>query len=79
MWDAGTRGKALALFAVAPFAGPALGPIVSGFMSVAGVHWRWVFWVMTIFAGVCGILLLLTVPETFTCVVNFACLTSLWR
>ena len=59
MWDANTRGKALGFFTLAPFAGPALGPTVSGFMSVAGVQWRWVYWVMTIFAGVCGILLLL--------------------
>ena len=66
MWDANTRGKALGFFTLAPFAGPALGPTVSGFMSVAGVQWRWVYWVMTIFAGVCGILLLFTVPETFT-------------
>ena len=50
--DNDTRGKALALFTLAPFAGPSLGPTVSGFMAVSGVSWRWVFWVQTIFAGV---------------------------
>lgn len=48
-WDADTRGKALAIFTLAPFAGPALGPTVAGYMSVAGVSWRWLFWVLTIF------------------------------
>lgn len=66
LWDANTRGKALGFFTLAPFAGPAIGPTVSGYMAVAGVYWRWVYWVLTIFAGSCGLLLLLTVPETFT-------------
>ena len=66
MWDPNTRGKALGFFTLAPFAGPALGPTVSGFMNVAGVNWRWVYWVMTIFAGVCTVLIFFTVPETYT-------------
>ncbi|KAI0348401.1 MFS general substrate transporter [Trametopsis cervina] len=66
MWDPNTRGKALALFTLGPFAGPALGPIVSGFMSVAGVSWRWTYWVLTMFAGVCTLLVLFTMPETYT-------------
>jgi MFS family permease len=65
MWDPNTRGKALAIFTLGPFAGPALGPISSGFMSVAGVSWRWTYWLMTIFAGVCTIVVALTVPETY--------------
>lgn len=40
MWDAQTRGKALALFTLAPFAGPALGPVVGGFIGVTGTSWR---------------------------------------
>ncbi|KAK0478275.1 MFS general substrate transporter [Armillaria novae-zelandiae] len=65
IWDARTRGKALAIFTVAPFAGPALGPTVAGFISVAGVSWRWLFWVLTIFAGVCWVLILVAIPETY--------------
>lgn len=64
IWDAGTRGEALAYFALAPFAGPTLGPLVSGFMAVSGVDWRWVFWLLTIFAGVCLLLIVFTLPET---------------
>lgn len=65
VWDADTRGKALALFTLAPFAGPTLGPTVSGFMAVAGVSWRWVFWLLTFFAGTCLIVTFFTLPETF--------------
>ncbi|GBE85689.1 MFS general substrate transporter [Sparassis latifolia] len=65
IWDVGTRGKALALFTLAPFAGPTLGPVVSGFMAVAGVSWRWVFWLLTLFAGACLVVIVFTIPETY--------------
>lgn len=65
IWDASTRGKAMALFTVAPFAGPALGPIVGGYISTSGVDWRWLFWVLTLFAGVCLIGIVLFLPETY--------------
>ncbi|KAF5373371.1 hypothetical protein D9757_009768 [Collybiopsis confluens] len=65
IWDAKSRGKALAIFTVAPFAGPALGPTVGGFIYVSGTSWRWLFWVLTIFAGVCWILIVFTLPETY--------------
>jgi MFS family permease len=51
LWDAKTRGKAMLLYAVSPFAGPALGPVVSGWISVSGVSWRWIFWVLTMFVS----------------------------
>ncbi|KAF9480085.1 MFS general substrate transporter [Pholiota conissans] len=50
IWDARMRGKALAIFTVAPFAGPALGPIVGGFIGDS-VSWRWLFWVLTAIVG----------------------------
>ncbi|KAI8976291.1 MFS general substrate transporter [Trametes punicea] len=65
IWDADTRGKALALFTLAPFAGPTLGPIVSGFMAVSHVSWRWVYYVLAFFAGGCLIATALTLPETY--------------
>ena len=36
IWDPDHRGQALSLFALAPFAGPSVGPIVSGFIQVTG-------------------------------------------
>ena len=65
VWDAESRGKALAMFTLAPFAGPALGPTVAGFIIVGGASWRWVFWVLTLFAGLCWVQIVLTLPETY--------------
>jgi len=65
VWDAGTRGKALAFFTLAPFAGPTLGPTAAGFIATSGINFRWVFWVLCLFAGVCCILIVLTLPETY--------------
>ncbi|KAJ7583619.1 MFS general substrate transporter [Mycena floridula] len=65
IWDPTIRGKAMAIFVVAPFAGPALGPIISGYMNVAGVKWPWLFWVLCIFAGFCTIVIVVSIPETY--------------
>ncbi len=81
LWDAKTRGKAMLIFAVSPFAGPALGPVVSGWMAVGGASWRWLFWLLTIFvscflrlidhgsrdaqAGLCFVVTFFTIPETY--------------
>ncbi|KZV65936.1 MFS general substrate transporter [Peniophora sp. CONT] len=65
LWDAKTRGKAMTMFSVAPFAGPALGPTVSGWIAQSGTNWRWIFWVLTIFAGVCLMLIVFTMKETY--------------
>jgi MFS family permease len=51
IWDAKERGAALAMFTVAPFAGPAIGPIVGGYLYQAGVSWRWLFWILTLFVS----------------------------
>lgn len=40
IWSGREIGAALATFTVAPFAGPSLAPMISGFMSVRGVSWR---------------------------------------
>ena len=36
IWDTDHRGQAMSIFSLAPFAGPSIGPIVSGFISVSG-------------------------------------------
>ncbi|GAA6063686.1 hypothetical protein JCM10212_003353 [Sporobolomyces blumeae] len=65
LWDADRRGDALAIFSLMPFAGPAMAPIISGYMEVTGTDWRWIFWVLLIFAGVCGVGIIFILPETF--------------
>lgn len=59
----------MALFTLAPFAGPALGPTVAGYIIVGGASWRWAFWVLTMFAGLCWVQIVLTVPETYAPVI----------
>ncbi|KDQ63393.1 hypothetical protein JAAARDRAFT_29421 [Jaapia argillacea MUCL 33604] len=65
IWNAKQRGRAMALFTIAPFAGPALGPTVGGYLSVAGVSWRWIFWILAIYAGLCWLQIVFTIPETY--------------
>lgn len=69
VWDAKRRGIAMSLFSVAPFAGPALGPIVSGAIAVSGVSWRWVYWVCALFSGVCLFIVIFTVKESYAPVI----------
>ncbi|KAG1466605.1 hypothetical protein G6F56_004657 [Rhizopus delemar] len=59
-----TRGFAVAYFAAAPYAGPVLGPIVGGWISVGTENWRWIYWVNMIFAGVTWIIACI-LPETY--------------
>lgn len=55
----------MSFFSLAPFAGPSIGPVVSGFISVSGTSWRWVYWILTLFAGFCLGVIIFTIPETY--------------
>ncbi|KAM0749464.1 MFS general substrate transporter [Meredithblackwellia eburnea MCA 4105] len=65
LWGPDKRGDALAIFSLMPFAGPAIAPIVSGYMEVTGTDFRWIFWTLAIFAGVCLVAIVALLPETF--------------
>ncbi|KAF8578166.1 MFS general substrate transporter [Ramaria rubella] len=65
VWDAKTRGKAMALFCLAPFAGPALAPTVGGYIAASEVSWRWLYWALAFFAGVCLFVIIFFIPETY--------------
>ena len=54
----------MAAFSAAPFLGPAIGPLVGGFLSDA-TGWRWLYWIQLIMSGVVWILITFTVPETY--------------
>lgn len=62
IWNPVQRGNAMILFATMTFVGPALGPIVSGFLQLTKT-WRWMFYVL-IWMAAPTILLLYTIPET---------------
>ncbi|KAI0378286.1 MFS general substrate transporter [Hypomontagnella monticulosa] len=59
------RGLAVMVYTSAPFLGPTLGPICSGFLGQAG-GWEWVDGLTVIFTGVMLVLGLVFVPETYT-------------
>jgi MFS family permease len=52
------------IFSAAPFIGPVLGPLVSGFIN-ENTYWRWTYYVVIIWAAVMLAFLVVFVPETF--------------
>jgi MFS family permease len=64
LWRTEERGVPMAAFSAAPFIGPAIGPLVGGFLSDAK-GWRWLYWIQLILAGFVYILITFTVPETY--------------
>ncbi|KAK0386022.1 hypothetical protein NLU13_5859 [Sarocladium strictum] len=64
LWRNEERGVPMAAFSAAPFLGPAIGPLVGGFLSDA-TNWRWLYWIQLIMAGVVWVLISFTVPETY--------------
>lgn len=64
LWNNDERGVPMAAFSAAPFIGPAIGPLVGGFLSDAA-GWRWLYWIQLILSGVVWILITFTVPETY--------------
>lgn len=62
VWGPIERGNAMALFSMMTFIGPALGPVISGFLELKE-NWRWNFYVLLWLAGF-TFLLMFTLPET---------------
>ncbi|CAF1061071.1 unnamed protein product [Adineta steineri] len=65
LFDSSERGAVMTLFAATAFLGPALGPIVGGFVGET-VGWRWVEGVMAIFTGIVWIFMYFFLPETYS-------------
>ncbi|KAK3329860.1 major facilitator superfamily domain-containing protein [Apodospora peruviana] len=64
LWRNEERGVPMAAFSAAPFIGPAIGPLVGGFIA-DGAGWRWLYWIQLIMAFVIWIMISFTVPETY--------------
>lgn len=62
--DAAQLGLGMALFSVAPFLGPALGPISGGFLGESA-GWRWVEGMLAIFCGCVLLLMMCFSSETY--------------
>ncbi|CAK5271079.1 unnamed protein product [Mycena citricolor] len=65
IWSVEKRGTATSLFVASVFLGPVMGPLIAGYMVESGLSWRWVFWVMMMFAGTSTTLIIFGLPETF--------------
>jgi multidrug resistance protein len=64
MFPVEKRAGAMAIWGMGPLLGPVVGPVAAGFL-VDAKGWRWVFYVLTICAGVFSILLLIFGRETY--------------
>ncbi|KAF5244722.1 hypothetical protein FAUST_2239 [Fusarium austroamericanum] len=64
MFDKSERGMAMCMFSGAPFLGPAIGPIIGGFLAQTE-GWRWLLGLMAIFTGTIWIVASLIIPETY--------------
>ncbi|KAK5691194.1 hypothetical protein LTR97_011846 [Elasticomyces elasticus] len=62
LWGPVERGNAMALFSMMTFIGPALGPVISGFLELKE-NWRWNFYVL-LWMGFGTMVILFTIPET---------------
>jgi MFS family permease len=62
-WRSEERGKAFAVITFVPLLGPALGPIVGGFVT-QGLNWPWLFWILSIFQAFITILFFFLFGET---------------
>ncbi|KAL1311893.1 hypothetical protein AAFC00_001965 [Neodothiora populina] len=62
-WKASERGKSFAICNVVPLLGPALGPLIGGYMT-ATIGWRWIFWVVAMFDVIVLLLSLCFLRET---------------
>lgn len=68
VWNIEERGMAIAFFAAAPYCGPVIGPIVTGWINVGSGRLDLFFWTNMGFVGVIMILIGL-VPETYAPVI----------
>ena len=63
LWSAEERGKALAVYSLAPLLGPAIGPVAGGFVA-ENTTWRWIFYATTIANGIAMLLGVIFLQET---------------
>ncbi len=63
LWGPVERGNAMAAFSCMVWVGPALGPLISGFLNLTE-DWRWSFYVLLWLGGVSAVLTF-TIPETY--------------
>ncbi|KIW94645.1 uncharacterized protein Z519_04621 [Cladophialophora bantiana CBS 173.52] len=64
-WEPAERGVATAVYSVAVYVGPTLGPIFGALLTESSLGWHWTGWVSLILGVVVGIPAFLFIPETY--------------
>lgn len=67
IWGPIERGNAMAAFSMMTFIGPALGPVIGGFLELKE-NWRWIFYVL-LWLGAVTEIMMFTIPETLPTIV----------
>ncbi|KAL2016341.1 hypothetical protein VTK56DRAFT_3853 [Thermocarpiscus australiensis] len=62
------RGRAMAAWALGPLLGPCVGPVAGGYL-IGAAGWRWVYWLITIVAGVISVFTFFTLRESYAPVI----------
>ncbi|KAM7219517.1 Major facilitator superfamily domain containing protein [Rhypophila decipiens] len=58
------RGRAVSIWAVGTIMGPAIGPVIGGWLTDM-VGWRWMFWIISIVIAIVSTLAFLILKETY--------------
>ncbi|OAL26384.1 hypothetical protein AYO22_04302 [Fonsecaea multimorphosa] len=64
-WEPAERGVATAVYSVAVYVGPTLGPIFGALITESSLGWHWTGWISLILGVVVGIPAFLFIPETY--------------
>ncbi|KAJ9635580.1 hypothetical protein H2204_005754 [Knufia peltigerae] len=68
MYPREKRGSKMTAFVLGPMMGPVVGPIAGGFIS-QDLDWRWIFWSISIAAGVVAVACLVCLRESYAPVI----------
>jgi multidrug resistance protein len=63
-WHAEQRGRAIAIYSLAPLSGPAIGPIAGAYIT-ANTTWRWIFWASSLLCVIIQVVGLILLQETY--------------
>ncbi|EIM24085.1 MFS general substrate transporter [Wallemia mellicola CBS 633.66] len=64
IWEMDQIAIPMALFSITPFMGPVIGPIIGNFMII-NVDWEYIYWLLLAFGGVCWLLTIFTLKESY--------------
>ncbi|SPO40368.1 related to MFS multidrug transporter [Pseudozyma flocculosa] len=65
LFEPADRGTAMAVYSLAPLLGPAIGPIVGGWIVQQTGRWRLIFWATSGYGGLTALVGFLLLPETY--------------